>query len=330
VAGRKRILIACMADVPGTGGGVTRSGNLARGLKARGREVSIVTKADQPPVEDHGMGGIATRFFLLDAGRAWRVPSLTWPAQSRVAAVAAAGLVLSRATTPGHAARGGRYCSLAALPLESYKKEARGLWAHLAFLDESGFLLIPARRGTRGPEGRTPIVPYSREYDRVSALDTVTISQIDGHVGLCARFQQDDFKAVHVAPFLRTILARLTGPVILSWDQGQIHKGPAIRQVFLDYPRLQTEWFARYARNSIRPSRSGTSSRATRPTACRWTSRIFETAFIPILGGFAVAEPNYDPSFWLWNCSHRSVDAYSITFVRFESGGRCAVKGGTE
>jgi len=121
-----------------------------------------------------------------------------------------------------------------------------------------------------------------------------------------------------------------SGPVILSWDQGQVHKGPAIRQVFLRYHRLQTEWFARYARNSIRPSRSGTSSRATRPTACRWTSRIFETAFIPILGGFAVAEPNYDLSFWLWNCSHRSVDAYSITFVRFESGGRCAAKGGAE
>jgi len=50
-----------------------------------------------------------------------------------------------------------------------------------------------------------------------------------------------------VAPFLRHLLRHLPGPVILLWDQGQIHKGPAIRQVLLDYPRLRTEWFPKYA-----------------------------------------------------------------------------------
>jgi putative transposase len=52
---------------------------------------------------------------------------------------------------------------------------------------------------------------------------------------------------VDVAPFLRALLRHLPGPVILLWDQGGIHKGPANRQVLEDYPRLLPEWFPKYA-----------------------------------------------------------------------------------
>jgi len=90
-------------------------------------------------------------------------------------------------------------------------------------------------------------VPYLYKHDRISALAVLTVSPIRRHVGLYARFQQDNFKAVHVAPFLRHLLRHLPGPVILLWDQGQIHKGPAIRQMLSDYPRLRTEQFPKYA-----------------------------------------------------------------------------------
>ena len=66
-------------------------------------------------------------------------------------------------------------------------------------------------------------------------------------MGLYVRFQQDNFKALHVGPFLRQLLRHLPGPVILLWDQGQIHKGPIIDQVRADHPRLHTEWFPKYA-----------------------------------------------------------------------------------
>jgi transposase len=78
-------------------------------------------------------------------------------------------------------------------------------------------------------------------------LAALPVSAARKHVGLYARFQQDNFKAVHVGPFLRCLLRHLPGPVILLWDQGQIHKGPIIDQVRADYPRLQTEWFPKYA-----------------------------------------------------------------------------------
>jgi len=108
-------------------------------------------------------------------------------------------------------------------------------------------LLIPTRRRTWGPEGQTPKVPYRYKHDRISALAVLTVSPVRRRIGLYARFQQDNFKAVHVAPFLRQLLRHMPGPVLLLWDQGQIHKGPAIERVLRDNPRLQTEWFPKYA-----------------------------------------------------------------------------------
>ena len=108
-------------------------------------------------------------------------------------------------------------------------------------------MLIPTRRRTWGPQGETPTVPYSYKHDRISALAVLTVSPVRQRIGLYARFQQENFKAVHVAPFLRNLLGHLPGPVILLWDRGQIHKGPAIERVRADYPRLTTEWFPPYA-----------------------------------------------------------------------------------
>lgn len=108
-------------------------------------------------------------------------------------------------------------------------------------------MLIPTRRRTWGPEGQTPTIPYSYKHDRISALAVLTLSPIRHHIGLYARFQQDNFKAVHVAPFLRQLLCHMPGPVILLWDRGQIHKGPLIERVLLDNPRLRTEFFPKYA-----------------------------------------------------------------------------------
>jgi transposase len=108
-------------------------------------------------------------------------------------------------------------------------------------------LLIATRRRTWGPAGQPPVVRYNYKHDRISALATLTLSPARQRIGLYVAFQQENFKAVHVAPFLRSLLRHLPGPVILLWDQGQIHKGPVIRQVLLDNPRLQTESFPKYA-----------------------------------------------------------------------------------
>ena len=58
-------------------------------------------------------------------------------------------------------------------------------------------------------------------------------------------------------------------------------------------------------RNSIPPSRSGTISRDTRPTACPATAKISATTFMPILAVSAAPKPNCDPSSFPPTCRHR-------------------------
>lgn len=66
-------------------------------------------------------------------------------------------------------------------------------------------------------------------------------------MGLYVRFQQHNFNAIAVAEFVRDLLHHLRGEVILLWDGGQIHKGPAIAGLQADYPRLHLERFPGYA-----------------------------------------------------------------------------------
>jgi putative transposase len=66
-------------------------------------------------------------------------------------------------------------------------------------------------------------------------------------MGLYVAFQPANFTAMHVAAFLRGLLRHLRGDVILLWDRGSIHQGPAIAEVQRAYPRLQIEAFPAYA-----------------------------------------------------------------------------------
>jgi hypothetical protein len=67
------------------------------------------------------------------------------------------------------------------------------------------------------------------------------------HMGLYLHWQPRNFQAVDVAAFLRALLRHLRGPVILLWDRGSIHRGPAIEAVQRTHPRLQVEEFPAYA-----------------------------------------------------------------------------------
>ena len=108
-------------------------------------------------------------------------------------------------------------------------------------------MLIPTRRRTWNPRGHTPIVRYNYKHDRISAIAALPVAAKRAHLGLYVQLRQNNFKAVHVAKFLRLLLAHLRGPVILLWDGGQIHKGPAINSVRDAFPRLHLERFPGYA-----------------------------------------------------------------------------------
>ena len=122
-------------------------------------------------------------------------------------------------------------------------KKACCLGAHLAFLDESGFLLIPTRRRTWALAGHTSILSYTYKHDRISSLAALTVSPKRQHVGLYIRFQAHNFQDVDVASFVRTLLRHLRGHVMLLWDRGAIHQELAIAALQKSDPRQHIEEF---------------------------------------------------------------------------------------
>jgi len=90
-------------------------------------------------------------------------------------------------------------------------------------------------------------VPYNDKHDRISALAALTVSPKRQHLGLYLHFQPRNFQALDVADFLRALLRHLRGHILLLWDRGSIHRGPAIEAVQQAHPRLHVEEFPAYA-----------------------------------------------------------------------------------
>jgi putative transposase len=74
-------------------------------------------------------------------------------------------------------------------------------------------------------------------------LAALTVSPKRHHLGLYLRWLPHNCKAVDVVDFRRALLRHLRGHVILLWDRGSIHKGPAMAAIQQTYPRLHLEQF---------------------------------------------------------------------------------------
>lgn len=128
-------------------------------------------------------------------------------------------------------------------------KKAAQEQAHLVLIDESGFFLNPVVRRTLAPRGQTPILErYGRHRDKVSVIAALTVSPVRQQVGLYFTTDPDHYLTnVGVADFLRDVLRRLRGRVIVVWDRGSNHKGHPIRDLLRRFPRLTIEWLPAYA-----------------------------------------------------------------------------------
>jgi transposase len=126
---------------------------------------------------------------------------------------------------------------------------ARRRKAHLAFLDESGFMLTPTVRRTFAPRGRTPILRSWDRHDRISAISAITVSPSRRRLGLAFRLLPDDVNArgEHVVEFLRELRRQLPVPLTILWDKGNIHdRSKAVRAYLADHPSIETVPFPSY------------------------------------------------------------------------------------
>ena len=104
-------------------------------------------------------------------------------------------------------------------------------------------------RRTWAPTGRTPVLTgFGRHRDKVSTIAAISVAPGRRRLGLHWRTDPEHYiDAAAVAGFLRQLLRHLRGEVIVVWDGGSNHKGPAIRAVADRFPLLSLERLPGYA-----------------------------------------------------------------------------------
>jgi transposase len=127
------------------------------------------------------------------------------------------------------------------------KKNAARLGAHIVFIDESGFLVIPNVCRTWAPSGETPIHRHNFRREKVSAISGVSLSPVLHRVGLYYKFHYVNIKRTQVCEFVRHLLRHLRGPVIVVWDNHGIHKGRTTRELSGRFSRVTFEYLPPYA-----------------------------------------------------------------------------------
>jgi transposase len=131
--------------------------------------------------------------------------------------------------------------------LAAAKKNATRLGAHLVFVDESGFLLLPSVHKTWSPRGQTPVVRHFYRRDKISVISGVSVSPRRRRVGLYFQCHEQNIGHDGVCAFLRELLRHLRGNVIVIWDRASIHRGERIREICHRFPRLHLELLPAYA-----------------------------------------------------------------------------------
>lgn len=107
--------------------------------------------------------------------------------------------------------------------------------AHLAFLDEAGFLLTPTVRRSLAPRGKTPILPAWQRHDRISVISCVTLSPGAEDPGLYFELLPEGLNATaeDVVAFLRDLRRALPGPLTVVWDRNNTHSKSKVVQAYL-------------------------------------------------------------------------------------------------
>jgi transposase len=94
----------------------------------------------------------------------------------------------------------------------------------IVWIDQSGFYLLPHHVRTWARHGQTPVlrVPLTREHR--SAIAALTADQ-----RLVMQTQTEAYHSIDVVRFLRVLLRKLPGKLLIIWDGAPIHRGQPIK-----------------------------------------------------------------------------------------------------
>jgi transposase len=131
---------------------------------------------------------------------------------------------------------------------DEFPRILREAWrraAHVAFLDESGFMLMPLVRRTLARRGQRVFLHCSSKHDRISAISCVTLSPQAMNVGLYFYLLlNQNFHGEEVVDFLEYLTDQVPGAWTVVWDRNNIHsKSKAVKAWLAEHPQLVVEDF---------------------------------------------------------------------------------------
>lgn len=120
-----------------------------------------------------------------------------------------------------------RHPPLARRALASQQRKASEEGYTIVWGDESAFYLfylLPHAERTWALRGETPLLRVKLTHDHLSAISGITLD-----VRLAVQVRQDAFDGAGVVGFLRVLLRKIRGKVLVIWDGSPIHKGQPIQ-----------------------------------------------------------------------------------------------------
>jgi hypothetical protein len=115
-------------------------------------------------------------------------------------------------------------------------------------VDETGIMMRPLVRRSLARRGNPLVIKYKSNHRQKVSVQGAVVMGCDGQVEALRTTMHEDayVDGLATANFLRRLLAEFDGPLIVIWDRGNMHKGPHVRQVLEENPRLTIEQFPPY------------------------------------------------------------------------------------
>ena len=92
-------------------------------------------------------------------------------------------------------------------------------------MDEAGFYLLPMCVRTYAPVGQTPVLRVPLTRDHLSAIGAITPQ---GQIFM--QMQERAYCAEDVVAFLRLLLRKTPGKLLVIWDGASIHRAKVIKE----------------------------------------------------------------------------------------------------
>jgi transposase len=105
-----------------------------------------------------------------------------------------------------------------------FEKKAAEEQRTLVWIDQSGFYLLPMAVRTWAPRGQTPVLRVKLTRDHLSAISAITPQG-----RLVMQVQDHAYSSEDVVRFLRLLLRKLKGKLLVIWDGAPIHRGQAVK-----------------------------------------------------------------------------------------------------